>query len=158
METMTSLQELFTHDLFRRYIFSGDWALIHALLILMFMDIVTGLMKACKNRNLWSRKSLYGFARKLLIFLIITVSNILDFIMQLDGVLVFATVLFYIINEVLSITENAGQLGLPLPERLLEVLEVIQKQDSVSDIAKTEINIHDNAEVKVKEDVNNGKD
>lgn len=150
MNTMLSLQEIFTHDLFRRYIFSGEWALIHALSILMFIDIITGLMKAWKNKNLWSRKSLYGFARKLLIFIIITVSNILDFIMGLNGVLVLATVMFYIMNEVLSITENAGQLGLPLPKKLMDVLETVQKSESISDLRKTDINIHGNEKVEVK--------
>lgn len=140
---MYSLQELFTSESFRTYIFSGDWSLIHALLVLMMIDIITGLMKAWKNKNLWSRKSLYGFGRKMLIFLIITVANIIDFIMQLNGVLVLATVMFYTINEVLSITENAGQLGLPLPEKLMEVLEVVQKQDSFNDMNKVEVNIKD---------------
>lgn len=160
METLYSLQELFTSEAFRTYIFSGDWSLIQALLVLMFIDIITGLLKAWKNKNLWSRKSLYGFARKLLIFTIITVANIIDFIMQLNGVLVLATVMFYIMNEVLSITENAGQLGLPLPKKLMEVLEVVQKQDGFQDINKVEVEIKDktsdSTEIETRKDVPKG--
>ena len=64
--------------------------------------------------------------------------------MNLNGALVLATVTFYILNEVLSITENAGQLGIPLPDKLLEVISVVNK--------KSETN------VKVEKIINDGDD
>lgn len=126
-ETREILNVLQDED-FRTFVYSGDINLITILFILMIIDIITGFGKAIKNKNLWSRKSLLGFARKIFVFLIITVANLLDLFMNLSGTLVLATVTFYILNEMLSITENAGQLGIPLPEKLLEVIAVVQKK------------------------------
>ena len=119
---------IFQHEDFRTFIYSGDFNLITILCILMVIDIITGLAKAVKNKNLWSRKSLLGFARKILVFLIITVANLLDLLMNMNGTVVLATVTFYILNEVLSITENSAQIGIPLPDKLMEVIEVVNKK------------------------------
>ena len=128
MEHMNDFLRIFQHEDFRTFIYSGDFNLITILFILMIIDIITGLAKAVKNRNLWSRKSLLGFARKILVFLIITVSNLLDLLMNMNGTVVLATVTFYILNEVLSITENSAQIGIPLPDKLMEVIEVMNKK------------------------------
>ena len=128
MEHLDEFLMIFQHEDFRTFIYSGDFNLITILCILMIIDIITGLMKAIKNRNLWSRKSLLGFARKILVFLIITVANLLDLLMNMNGTVVLATVTFYILNEVLSITENSAQIGIPLPEKLMEVIEVVNKK------------------------------
>ena len=128
MEHLDEFLMIFQHEDFRTFIYSGDFNLITILCILMIIDIITGLMKAIKNRNLWSRKSLLGFARKILVFLIITVANLLDLLMNMSGTVVLATVTFYILNEVLSITENSAQIGIPLPDKLMEVIEVMNKK------------------------------
>ena len=144
MEEIREILNVLQDEDFRKFVYSGDMNLITILFILMIIDIITGIGKAVKNKNLWSRKSLLGFARKIFIFLIITVANLLDLFMNLNGALVLATVTFYILNEVLSITENAGQLGIPLPEKLLEVIAVVNK--------KSETN------VKVEKIINDGDD
>ena len=128
MEHMDDFLKIFQDEDFRTFIYSGDFNLITILCILMIIDIITGLAKAVKNKNLWSRKSLLGFARKILVFLIITVSNLLDLLMNMNGTVVLATVTFYILNEVLSITENSAQIGIPLPDKLMEVIEVMNKK------------------------------
>lgn len=131
MYTLEEFLKVFQNEDFRKFIYSGDINLINILLLLMLIDVITGLIKAVKDKNLWSRKSLFGYARKILVFLIITVANLLDMLMNMNGTLVLATVTFYILNEVLSITENAGQLGIPLPEKLLDVIAVVnQKSDT----------------------------
>ena len=144
MEEIREILNVLQDEDFRTFVYSGDMNLITILFILMIIDIITGISKAVKNKNLWSRKSLLGFARKIFIFLIITVANLLDLFMNLNGALVLATVTFYILNEVLSITENAGQLGIPLPDKLLEVISVVNK--------KSETN------VKVEKIINDGDD
>ena len=128
MQEIREILNVLQHENFRTFVYSGDMNLITILATLMVIDIITGLGKAVKNKNLWSRKSLLGFARKIFVFLIITVANLLDLFMGLKGALVLATVTFYILNEVLSITENAGQLGIPLPEKLLEVIAVVNNK------------------------------
>ena len=132
MEEIREILNVLQDEDFRTFIYSGDMNLITILFILMIIDIITGIGKAVKNKNLWSRKSLLGFARKIFIFLIITVANLLDLFMSLNGALVLATVTFYILNEVLSITENAGQLGIPLPDKLLEVISVVNKKSETN--------------------------
>ena len=72
MNHLDEFLKIFQHEDFRTFIYSGDFNLITILCILMVIDIITGLAKAVKNKNLWSRKSLLGFARKILVFLIIT--------------------------------------------------------------------------------------
>ena len=128
LHTLEEFLKVFQHEDFRTFIYSGDFNLITILCILMVIDIITGLAKAVKNKNLWSRKSLLGFARKILVFLIITVANLLDLLMNMNGTVVLATVTFYILNEVLSITENSAQIGIPLPDKLMEVIEVMNKK------------------------------
>ena len=128
LHTLEEFLKVFQDEDFRTFIYSGDFNLITILCILMVIDIITGLAKAVKNRNLWSRKSLLGFARKILVFLIITVANLLDLLMNMNGTVVLATVTFYILNEVLSITENSAQIGIPLPDKLMEVIEVVNKK------------------------------
>ena len=130
MQEIREILNALQHENFRTFVYSGDMNLITILSTLMVIDIITGLGKAVKNKNLWSRKSLLGFSRKIFVFLIITVANLLDLFMGLKGALVLATVTFYILNEVLSITENAGQLGIPLPEKLLEVISVVQNKSA----------------------------
>ena len=149
MHTLEEFLKVFQDEDFRTFIYSGDFNLITILLLLMLIDVITGLVKAIKSHNLWSRKSLFGYARKILVFLIITVANLLDLMMNLNGTLVLATVTFYILNEVLSITENSAQLGLPLPQKLLDVIQVVQEQDKVTEKVD---------EIIYSEDDENGKD
>lgn len=140
MEEIREILNVLQDEDFRKFVYSGDMNLITILFIMMIIDIITGISKAVKNKNLWSRKSLLGFARKIFIFLIITVSNLLDLFMNLNGALVLATVTFYILNEVLSITENAGQLGVPLPDKLLEVISVVNKKSNSDKIVEKIVN------------------
>jgi len=111
------------------YLFGGV-KYLHLLLVLMLLDIVTGIFKAAKNQNLWSRKSLFGYARKLLVLIVIVVANIMDQILNLEGALVFSTVLFYIANEILSIIENMAELEVLVPSNLAEKLKVIDSDKS----------------------------
>ena len=107
------------------YLFGGV-KFLHLLLLLMLLDIITGIFKAAKNGNLWSRKSLFGYARKLLVLVMIILANVIDQILNLGGTLTFATTLFYIANEGLSIVENMAELGVIVPVGLAQKLKVIE--------------------------------
>lgn len=106
------------------YLFGGV-KFLHLLLLLMALDIITGLFKGWKNHNLWTRKSLFGYARKMLILVVIILANVIDQILGLNGAITYATVLFYIANEGLSIVENMAELGVLVPTSLAEKLKVI---------------------------------
>lgn len=112
-------------DVVRFYLF-GDVKFLHLLALLMFIDILTGIAKAINNGNLWSRKSLFGYARKLLVFGAIILANVIDQILGMGGAITYATIIFYIANEGLSITENLAQLGVLVPTNLAEKLKVIE--------------------------------
>lgn len=118
-------------EVVRMYLF-GPVRFLDFLLVLMAFDVITGIFKAIKNGNLWSRKSLFGYARKILIFGVIIVANIIDQVLGLNGAITYATVIFYIANEVLSITENLAQIGVLVPKEISERLKVMQEGDKRS--------------------------
>lgn len=114
-------------DVVRFYLF-GDVKFLHLLLVLMALDIVTGVFKAINNHNLWSRKSLFGYARKMLVLVVIVLANVMDQILGMNGAITYATVLFYIANEGLSILENCAELGVLVPANLAAKLKVVESQ------------------------------
>ena len=127
MENKGELHVEYTHsDLFHTFIYGGDLTLLYFLMVLMVIDIITGLAKAFKNKDLWSRKSMYGFGRKILIFCIIILANIIDQILKLNNGLVMVTIFFYIANEGLSIVENCAEMGVLIPNEIGEKLKVIR--------------------------------
>ena len=120
-------------EVFKTYVYSGDLKLIYMLVILMVIDIITGVLKALVQKKLWSRKSTYGFGRKILVFFIIVLANIIDNVFNFNGVLVYASVIFYIINECLSIIENYALIGGKIPKQLEETLELLQEKNDATD-------------------------
>lgn len=125
-------------DVAHLYLFGGV-KFLHLLLLLMGLDIITGIFKAIKNGNLWSRKSLFGYARKILVLIVIIVANIIDQVLSLGGTLTFATVLFYIANEALSITENMAELEVLVPQNLADKLKVIESTKHEKESLATEV-------------------
>ncbi|MFJ5771385.1 holin family protein [Psychrobacillus sp. NPDC093180] len=120
------------------YLFGGV-KFLHFLALLMVVDILTGIGKAIKNGNLWSRKSLFGYARKLLIFGAIILANVIDQILGMGGAITYATVVFYIMNEGLSITENLAELDILVPTNLAEKLKVIEATKTMKSSIPKEI-------------------
>ena len=139
-------------DFFKEFVYSGEIKLIYALAILMVIDMITGILKSLKNGNLWSRKSTYGFGRKMLVFLIIIVANIIDTLFSLNGVLIYGSVIFYILNECLSIIENYALIGGKVPEQLLNTLELLKEKNDLTDRIEQRVKVNDNVTIEVKKD------
>lgn len=116
-----------------RFFLFGEVKFLHLLILLMGLDIITGVFKAWKNENLWSRKSLFGYARKMLVLVVIILANVIDQILGLSGAVTYATVLFYIANEGLSIIENLAQVGVLVPASLAEKLNSIEGGKSATE-------------------------
>ncbi|MCC9020918.1 MULTISPECIES: phage holin family protein [Bacillus] len=112
----------------RTYLF-GEVKYLDLLLILSILDVITGIIKAWKMKQLRSRSAWFGYVRKMLSFMVVIVANIIDTITNLNGVLTFGTVLFYIANEGLSITENLAQIGVKIPAVITERLHVIESDN-----------------------------
>lgn len=117
-------------DAFQNFIYSGDMYLLYAVLIFMGIDIITGWAKALKNGNLWSTKSVYGTGRKLLALFVVIIANIVDNILDLNGIVIIAIMYYYIATEGLSILENLAEMEVPFPEQIKDKLEVLKDKGS----------------------------
>lgn len=99
------------------YFVGGVDGLMTALLVLMVMDYVTGIMCAVIDRELSSSVGFRGIFKKVLILMLVSVAHIVDLHVVRSGeALRSAVICFYLSNEGVSVLENAGHLGLPIPE------------------------------------------
>lgn len=106
------------------YFLGGCDGLLYALIAFVVIDYITGVMYAIINRELSSAVGFKGIFRKVLIFLLVGIANIIDVqVIGTGAVLRTAVIFFYISNEGVSLLENAGHLGLPIPEKIKTVLE-----------------------------------
>lgn len=111
-------------------IMGGLDGVLYALLIFVVLDYITGIMVAIAKKQLSSEIGFKGIFKKILIFILVAVANLIDHYVIGNGEVVrTATIFFYIANEGLSILENAGNLGLPLPKKLKDILLQIQEDE-----------------------------
>ena len=109
--------------------------LMYALIAFVIADYVTGVMCAVLDKQLSSEVGFKGICRKVLIFVLVGMANILDMHVIGTGCIVRTAVLFfYISNEGVSVLENAGHLGLPVPAKLLDVLEQLHEDAEQEDM------------------------
>lgn len=96
---------------------------LYALIAFVVIDYITGVMCAIVDKNLSSEIGFKGFCRKVLIFTLVGIGNILDVYVLQDGhVLRMVVIFFYLSNEGVSLLENTVHLGLPVPEKLKAIL------------------------------------
>ena len=106
------------------YFLGGNDGLLIALVLFAAVDYLTGVMCAISDKALSSNVGFKGICRKVLIFLLVGIANILDVhVIGTGSVLRTAVIFFYISNEGVSLLENAAHLGLPVPEKIKAVLE-----------------------------------
>ena len=106
------------------YFLGGMDGLMIALVVFVILDYVTGIMCAINDKKLSSAVGFKGICRKVLIFVLVGIGNLVDvYVLGQEGVLRTAVIFFYLSNEGISFLENAGHLGLPIPEKLKDVLE-----------------------------------
>ena len=106
------------------YFLGGCDGLLYTLLAFTAIDHITGVMCAVNDHTLSSEVGFRGICRKVLIFMLVGIANILDAdVVGTGSVLRTAVIFFYISNEGVSLLENAAHLGLPVPEKIKTVLE-----------------------------------
>lgn len=111
------------------YFLGGCDGLLYALLAFVVIDYITGVMCAVNDHTLSSEVGFRGICRKVLIFLLVGIANVLDVqVIGTGSVLRTAVIFFYISNEGVSLLENAAHLGLPVPEKIKSVLEQIHNR------------------------------
>ena len=132
MKTWQYIQAIFTAlGGWLGWFLGGCDGLIYAVIAFVVIDYITGLMCAVVNKQLSSEVGFRGIFKKVLIFMLVSVGNIID--QQLIGggsVLRTAVIFFYLSNEGISIIENAGNLGLPIPQKLKDVLAQLKDKGS----------------------------
>ena len=105
------------------YILGGLDGFLYALIIFVVIDYITGLMAAIVERKLSSEIGFRGIFKKVLIFTMVAIGNILDSKIIGDGSTIrTAVIFFYLSNEGISIIENSVIIGLPVPHKLKDIL------------------------------------
>lgn len=103
--------------------------LFWALIAFMATDYITGVVVAAVNKQLSSEVGFRGLAKKLMILVFVSLGHIADmYVLGGTPVAMSAVMLFYIANEGLSIIENAGNLGLPVPKKLKDIMAQLKKE------------------------------
>lgn len=96
---------------------------MYTLIVFVIVDYITGFMCAVIERSLDSEVGFRGIFKKIVIFLLVGMANLIDInVIQTGAILRTAVIFFYLSNEGVSILENAGRLGLPIPNKLRAVL------------------------------------
>ena len=106
------------------YFLGGCDGLLIALVVFAVTDYITGVMFAIADKKLSSEIGFKGICRKVIIFMLVGIAHVLDVnVIATGSVLRTAVIFFYLSNEGVSLLENAAHLGLPVPEKLKDVLE-----------------------------------
>ena len=111
----------------------GCDGLLYALLAFAAVDYITGIMGAVVDKKLSSAVGFKGIFKKVLIFTLVGIANIVDVqVLETPGVLRTAVIFFYLSNEGVSMLENAAHLGLPVPDAIKTVLEQLHDRSSTT--------------------------
>ncbi|MCX9102936.1 phage holin family protein [Bacillus anthracis] len=106
--------------------FLGGWdTTLKVLVIMAAIDYLTGVIAAGFNGELKSKVGFKGIAKKVVLFLLVAAATQADAIIGTNSALREATIFFFIGNELLSLLENAGRMGIPLPSALTNAVEVL---------------------------------
>ena len=112
------------------FFLGGLDGLLIALIIFMVLDYVTGIMCAVLDKTLSSRVGFRGIFKKALILIMVGIANIVDVhVVGTGSALRGAVICFYLSNEGLSLLENAAYIGLPVPEKLKEILSQLHRRE-----------------------------
>ncbi len=110
------------------FVFGDMDGLMIALIALIVLDYISGVVAAAAEKKLSSEVGAKGIAKKVFMLLIVAAANVADINLIGEGhTLKSVTAVFYAANECISLIENAGRLGVPVPKKLLDVLEQLRK-------------------------------
>lgn len=110
------------------YLVGGIDVAMKSLLIVIVIDYITGVMSAIYNKELNSTIGLKGILKKFSYLIIVSLSVILDRIVGDTGAIRTLVIYFFVANDGISIVENIGKMGVPLPKKLTEVLEQLRNK------------------------------
>ena len=112
----------------------GADGFLYALIAFVVIDYITGVLCAIADKSLSSEVGFKGICRKVLIFVLVGIGNIIDvYVLGDSSVLRTAVIFFYLSNEGVSLLENASRLGLPIPDKLKDVLSQLHDKGGNDD-------------------------
>ena len=116
------------------FLYGEITGLFIAITALMALDYITGILCGIAAKALSSEVGFRGLVTKLMVLVIIAVGHLIDtYIIGTGSALMTAVILFFAANEGISILENAAKLGLPIPQKLRDILEQLRKDDDHDD-------------------------
>ena len=119
---------------FLGWFLGGYDGFLYVLIVFVVLDYLTGVLCAILDRRLSSEIGAQGIFKKVLIFALVGVGHMLDeLVLGGSGTIRTAVVLFYVSNEGVSLLENAAHIGLPVPQKLKDVLEQLHDRDDKED-------------------------
>jgi toxin secretion/phage lysis holin len=122
---------------FLGYFLGGMDSFLYALIAFVVIDYITGLMVAAIQKKVSSEVGFKGICKKMLIFILVGVANIVDKQIIGNGSAIrTAVIFFYLSNEGISILENTALIGLPVPQKLRDVLEQLKGPEDKEDNGK----------------------
>jgi len=111
------------------YILGGWDGALQTLLLVMALDYITGVCKAIKQKKLNSKSGLLGILKKFGYLVIVALAVVIDHLAGNTGAVRTLVIYFFVANDGLSILENWGSIGLPLPKKLFELLEQLKNEN-----------------------------
>ena len=116
------------------WLLGGFDGFLYALIAFAVIDYITGVMCAISDKRLSSEVGFKGICRKVLIFVLVGIGNLVDvYVLGEAGVLRTAVIFFYLSNEGVSLLENSAHLGLPILQKLKSVLEQLHDRSEKED-------------------------
>lgn len=111
------------------FLFGDIDGMLIALVSLIVLDYISGVIAAVIEKRLSSAVGAKGIAKKIFMLLIVSLANIIDINVIGGHTLKTVTVVFYLCNECISLIENAGRIGVPVPAKLMQVLEQLKEKE-----------------------------
>lgn len=110
-------------------LFGGSSKVLEILIYMMVLDYVTGVICALYSKTLSSKVGFRGLFKKIFILVICAVAFQVDNLLNANGIIQNASIVFYISNEAISILENGAKMGLPIPEKLRNAIAALKEED-----------------------------
>ena len=110
------------------FLFGNFDFILKALLTLMLIDYITGVSRAFVSKKVNSSIGAKGIIKKVMYLCVVTVTVLLDGLLELNGSLRTLIIYTFIFNEIISILENSSSLGIKIPNYLKNALEKLNQE------------------------------
>lgn len=110
------------------YYLGGLDIALKSLLIMIIIDYLTGVLSAIYNKKVNSKIGFKGIIKKVSYLFIIALSVIIDNVLGQTGTIRTLVIYFFVANDGISILENVAEMGVPLPQKLIDTLEQLKKK------------------------------